>query len=90
MQNTLTTVDGQVEVVMHGPDSGVPAQPKGCDVVIGARQRAEYSRASVANADVGVGIESGLFNVSCVEPDVKVCSIFDGVRHTIGTSPGLS
>ncbi len=67
---------------MHSVDSGVPSQPNGYDVVIGARQRAERSRASVSDAHFGVGIESGLFDVFGVELDVQVCSIFDGVRHT--------
>jgi len=40
--------------------------------------------------DFGVGIESGLFDVFGVELDIQVCSVFDGARHTIGTSPGFT
>jgi inosine/xanthosine triphosphatase len=58
--------------------------------VIGARQRAERALAPVSDAHFGVGIESGLFGVFGIELDVQVCSIFDGARHTIGTSPGFT
>jgi inosine/xanthosine triphosphatase len=88
--NTFSRVFGEVEVVMRSIDSGVPPQPQGYDVVIGAHQRAERSLASVSDAHFGVGIESGLFGVFGVELDVQVCSIFDGARHTIGTSPGYA
>jgi non-canonical (house-cleaning) NTP pyrophosphatase len=65
VQNTFTRVYGDVVVVvMYGVDLSVPAQPKSCNAVIGARHRAEHSRASVANADVDISIESGLFDVS--------------------------
>jgi inosine/xanthosine triphosphatase len=87
VHNTFSKVFRGVEVVMKSVDSGVSSQPKGDAVVIGARQRAERARPSVSNADFGVGIESGLFDVFGVELDVQVCSIFDGARHTIGTSP---
>jgi inosine/xanthosine triphosphatase len=88
--NTFSKVFGTVEVVMRSIDSGVPSQPKGYAVLTGARKRAERARASVSSADFGVGIESGLFDVFGVELDVQVCSIFDGVQHTIGTSPGFT
>jgi len=88
--NTFSKVFGRVEVVMRSVDSGVPSQPKGYAVVSGTRQRAERARAYVSNADFGVGIESGLFDVFGVKIDVQVCSIFDGARHTIGTSPGFT
>jgi inosine/xanthosine triphosphatase len=88
--NTFTRVFGAIEVVMRGVDSGVPSQPKGYDVVMGARLRAERSCASVSDAHFGVGIESGLFDIFGAELDVQVCSIFDGARHTVGTSPGFA
>jgi inosine/xanthosine triphosphatase len=90
VRNTFSKVFGEVEVVMRSVDSGVPPQPKGNAVVTGARQRAERAHASVSNADFGVGIESGLFDVFDVELDIQVCSIFDGARHTLGTSPGFT
>jgi len=37
-----------------------------------------------------VGIESGLFDVFGVELGIQVCSVFDGARHTNGTSPGFT
>ena len=90
VHNTFSKVFGKVEVVMPSVDSGVPSQPKGDAVVTGARQRAERARASVSSADFGVGIESGLFDVFGVELEVQVCSIFEGAKHTIGTSPGFT
>jgi inosine/xanthosine triphosphatase len=88
--NTFSRVFRQVEVVMSAVNSGVPAQLKGYDIVIGARQRAERSHKSVPDAHFGVGIESGLFDVFDEKLDVQVCSIFDGARHIIGASPGFT
>ncbi len=88
--NVFSHVFDSVEVIMRRVDSGVPAQPRDTEVMVGARQRAERSLALVKDARFGVGIESGLFSLFGVTLDVQVCSIFDGVRHTSGTSPGFA
>jgi len=90
VSNVFRRVFGDIEVVMQHVDSGVPAQPMNRDVARGARQRAERSFASVANAYFGVGIESGLFDLFGVKLDIQVCSIYDGAQHTSGTSPGFA
>ncbi len=90
VSNVFSRVFDGVEVIMKHVDSGVPAQPRDDDVVLGARQRAERSLAVVQNSQFGVGIESGLFSLFGVILDVQVCSIFDGTRHTSGTSPGFT
>ena len=90
VHNTFSKVFGDVEVIMRSVDSGVPSQPRGDAVVGGARQRAERAHAGFSNVDFSVGIESGLFDVFGVELGIQVCSVFDGARHTIGTSPGFT
>ena len=69
--------------------SGVPAQPFGHDVMTGAKHRAERAFMLLKDADLGVGIESGLFDFCGVLLDVQICSIFDGSVHTVGASPGF-
>ncbi len=88
--NVFSRVFSSVEVITQKVDSGVPAQPRDEEVVLGARQRAERSLALIKNAQFGVGIESGLFHLYGATLDIQVCSIFDGVRHTSGTSPGFT
>ncbi len=90
VSNVFTRVFDDAVVIMQHVDSGVPPQPRDADVVLGARQRAERSLAVVKGAQLSVGIESGLFNLHGVTLDVQMCSIFDGSRHTIGTSPGFT
>ncbi len=90
VSNVFSRVFDGVEVTMQRVDSGVPAQPKDDDLVRGARPRAERSLTLIKNAQFGVGIESGLFSLFGVTLDIQVCSIFDGTRHTSGTSPGFT
>ncbi|MGZ4903710.1 MAG: inosine/xanthosine triphosphatase [Halobacteriota archaeon] len=90
VSNVFRRVFDGVQVIMRHVDSGVPAQPRDNDVVLGARQRAERSLTAIKNAQFGVGIESGLFNLFGVTLDIQVCSIFDGTWYTSGTSPGFT
>jgi len=90
VKNIFTRVYDVVEVSMVDVKSGVPAQPFGHDVIIGAKHRAERAFMLLKDADLGVGIESGLFDFFGVLLDVQICSIFDGCVHTIGASPGFS
>ncbi len=90
VSNVFSRVFDSVDVAMQPVDSGVPRQPRDEEVMLGARLRAERSRASVKNTQFGVGIESGLFRLYGATLDIQVCSIFDGVRHTMGTSPGFT
>ena len=48
-------------------DSGIPPQPFGLEqMFIGARNRARAAR-EIHNAHIGIGIENGLFDISCGE-----------------------
>ncbi len=89
VKNIFTRVYDVVEVSMVNVKSGVPAQPFGHDVIIGAKHRAERAFVLLKDADLGVGIESGLFDFRDVLLDVQICSIFDGSIHTVGASPGF-
>ncbi|MEM3042967.1 MAG: inosine/xanthosine triphosphatase [Thermoplasmata archaeon] len=70
---------------------GVPAEPFGNDVIMGAVNRArEALRRS--RADLGVGIEAGLFWLRALRDflDVQYCAIADrGGRVTLGHGPGF-
>jgi len=90
VKNIFAQVCDKVDVLMTNVESAVPAQPFGHEVITGARHRGERAFALLKDADLGVGIESGLFDFCGVLLDVQICSIFDGSVHTIGASPGFS
>ena len=89
VKNIFAQVCDTVDVLMTNVESAVPAQPFGHEVITGARHRGERAFALLKDADLGVGIESGLFDFCGVLLDVQICSIFDGSVHTIGASPGF-
>jgi inosine/xanthosine triphosphatase len=89
VKDVFTRVYDMVEVSMVDVKSGVSAQPSGHEVMTGAKHRAERAFMLLKGADLGVGIESGLFNFCGVLLDVQICSIFDGGIHTVGASPGF-
>ncbi len=90
VSSVFSRVFDRFEVLMQHVDSGVPPQPKDDEIVRGAQQRAERAFVSVKDAQLGIGIESGLLNLFGLTLDTQVCSIFDGAQHTSGTSPGFS
>ena len=67
--------------------TSVPDEPWEDDVKRGAKERAwQVTR----NADVGVGIEAGLFRREDGIYDVQYCAILDKMgRYTFGTGPGF-
>jgi inosine/xanthosine triphosphatase len=70
--------------------SGVSDQPKTLEeTILGARNRAHRAYVAGRSADLGVGIESGLFPVPYSQTghmDLCACAIFDGVRYHLGLS----
>jgi len=67
--------------------SGVPSEPWEDDVVKGARNRA---RNAIGDADLGVGIEAGLFKVHGETLDIQYCAIIDKEGNmTLGHGPGF-
>jgi len=80
------------EVEVHGKEvaSGVPDQPFEDDAIKGAIRRA---KTSLHDADLGVGIEAGLFWIEEAKThfDVQYCAIVDRMdRVTIGHGPGFT
>lgn len=68
-------------------DPGVPDEPWEDDVKKGAENRA---RAALADADLGVGIEAGLFKVHGKTIDIQYCVIIDQEGNmTWGHGPGF-
>eukprot|EP00930_Biecheleria_cincta_P041992 TRINITY_DN28879_c0_g1_i1.p1 TRINITY_DN28879_c0_g1~~TRINITY_DN28879_c0_g1_i1.p1 ORF type:complete len:202 (+),score=34.06 TRINITY_DN28879_c0_g1_i1:33-608(+) len=68
-------------------ESGVSDQPITMEeTTMGAKTRAERARAAVEGADLGIGMESGLFTSGGKMFDVCACSIFDGEQHHVGYS----
>ena len=68
-------------------DSGVSAQPISLgEIVRGATSRAERSR---GDADLAIGIESGIFKVGARTFGVTIAAVTDGTRSALGGSPFL-
>ena len=68
-------------------DSGVPEQPFGDETMEGAVNRA---RNAIGDADLGIGIEAGLFEIDGKHFDVQYCAIVDKRGWiTIGHGPGF-
>ena len=67
--------------------TSVPEEPWEEDVKRGAKERAWQV---MQNADIGVGIEAGLFRREDGIYDVQYCAILDKMgRYTFGTGPGF-
>ena len=83
---------GRVKVVGVKVSSGVPSQPVGFQTVQGAVNRA-FNALREAEAQLGVGIEAGLFPVKAALTgyvDVQWCAVADGEgRVTLGCGPGF-
>ena len=69
-------------------DSGVPSQPFADETIAGAVNRAMVAKKR-ANADYGVGLESGLFPFYGRHLDIQWCAVFDGENVTLGNSMGF-
>jgi pantetheine-phosphate adenylyltransferase len=83
-------VKSKIRFLSIATDSQVPRQPFELDTIRGAINRA---LTAVKNADLGIGIESGLFWNSIVNKyfDVQYCAIADKTGHiTLGIGPGFA
>lgn len=77
----------EIDVEGVDVDSAVPKEPWEDDVVNGALNRA---RNAIGDADLGVGIEAGLFKVHGEVLDIQYCAIFDKEGNmTLGHGPGF-
>jgi inosine/xanthosine triphosphatase len=77
------------EVVVSGTkvETGVPEQPRGEETRKGAMERA---RLALGDADLGVGLEAGVFDTLDGLYDVQYCAIIDRRgRYTIGHGSGF-
>ncbi|HUR68408.1 MAG TPA: inosine/xanthosine triphosphatase [Candidatus Thermoplasmatota archaeon] len=84
---------GEADVRGFSVDPGVPAQPFEDATWEGARRRARLALARWPEADFGVGIEAGLFEVEAAGGvmDVQACAVVDVAgRLTYGQGPGFS
>ncbi len=77
----------ELEVEGSVTRTSVPDEPWEDDVKRGAKERAWQV---MQNADIGVGIEAGLFRREDGIYDVQYCAILDKMgRYTFGTGPGF-
>lgn len=77
----------ELEVEGFVTRTSVPDEPWEDDVKRGAKERAWQV---MQNADIGVGIEAGLFRREDGIYDVQYCAILDKMgRYTFGTGPGF-
>ncbi len=90
VKDVFKVVFGEVRVIMVDVKS--KKQPIGLEEIIqGAVSRARQA-IDKTNAEYGVGIEAGIYDVPCVESymDVQFCAIIDRRRRlTLGHSPGF-
>ena len=90
VRNMFTQVFGLVEVI-EVPSDEITRQPMGEETIRGSIARAR-SALEQANADYGVGIEAGLFEVAALDTylDVQYCTIVDSSGSvTHGHGPGF-
>ena len=91
VRNIFTQAFGLVEVVSVEPEHGAVNQPREKQTIDGAIQRAKNALAKVG-ADLGVGIEAGLFYNSVLQKhlDIQYCAIVDSSgKMTVGHGPGF-
>lgn len=84
---------GEVDARGFPVASGVPDQPFEAETWEGARQRARAALAAWPEADLGVGIEAGLFEARATGGllDVQACVVIDRAgRFTYGQGPGFA
>jgi len=82
---------GEADVRGFAVRTGVPDQPFEAQTWEGATARAREALASWPEADFGVGIEAGLFDISGDLMDVQACVVADrSGRVTRGSGPGFA
>jgi inosine/xanthosine triphosphatase len=87
VRNVFSKYFPELEVEGSVTRTSVPDEPWEEDVKRGAKERAWQV---MQNADIGVGIEAGLFRREDGIYDVQYCAILDKMgRYTFGTGPGF-
>jgi inosine/xanthosine triphosphatase len=87
VRNVFSQYCPELEVEGSVTHTSVPDEPWEDDVKRGAKERAWQV---MQNADIGVGIEAGLFRREDGIYDVQYCAILDKMgRYTFGTGPGF-
>jgi inosine/xanthosine triphosphatase len=89
VRNVFSRILGPVEVALVEVESGVPKEPLGEEITLGAVRRAQEA---LKGADYGVGIEAGLIWSSALHIyfDVQFCAIVDREgRLTVGHGSGF-
>ncbi len=87
VRNIFSQYYSELEVEGSVTRTSVPDEPWEEDVKRGAKERAWQV---MMNADIGVGIEAGLFRREDGIYDVQYCAILDKMgRYTFGTGPGF-
>lgn len=84
---------GEADVRGFAVDSGAPEQPFEDETWRGAKTRAVAALAAWPEADFGVGVEAGLFDVAATGDllDVQACAVADASgRITFGQGPGFA
>ena len=93
VRRAVTRLYEQADVRGFAVDSGVPLQPFEAQTWEGARTRARAALAAWHEADYGVGVEAGLFDVAETGGvmDVQACVVADRMgRLTYGQGPGFT
>lgn len=87
VRNVFSRFVKELEIEGSVTRTSVPDEPWEDDVKRGAKERAWQV---MQNADIGVGIEAGLFRREDGIYDVQYCAILDKMgRYTFGTGPGF-
>jgi inosine/xanthosine triphosphatase len=87
VRNIFSKYFSELEIEGSITRTSVPDEPWEDDVKRGAKERAWQV---MQNADIGVGIEAGLFRREDGIYDVQYCAILDKMgRYTFGTGPGF-
>lgn len=85
--NVLSELYNRLEVRGVDVRSGVPEQPREGDVRKGAMNRAAHA---IGDADLGIGLEAGVFETPDGLYDVQYCAILDRRgRYSIGHGMGF-
>jgi inosine/xanthosine triphosphatase len=85
--NVLAKFYDEVQMAGVDVDTGVPEQPRGDETRKGAMERA---RLALGEADLGIGLEAGVFETADGLYDVQYCAIIDRRgRYTVGHGSGF-
>lgn len=87
VRSIMEKIYGSVRITSVDVDSGVPEQPFGDEVRLGAVNRAKNA---LGKHEMSVGIEAGVFETEDGLFDIQYCAVYDNQDVlTIGTGPGF-